>query len=104
MDNPEEVRYECLEEQYLKECAKFKVGEIVYFEHTVEDKHKMCIGVITKCGIKQYNRYSSSGTYKFTGIVYDIVTPIELCESVSECKITSASDFIYREYIYNSSH
>ena len=77
MDNPEEARYECLEEQYLIENAKFKVGNIVYFEHTVEDKHKMCI---------------------------DIVTPVELCESISECKLCSASDFIYREYIYNSSH
>ena len=103
MDNPEEARYECLEEQYLIENAKFKVGDIVYFEHTVEDKHRMCIGVITKCGIKTCIRNNSNGEYRYTIIVYDIVTPIELCEGISECKICSASDFIYREYIYNSS-
>ena len=101
MDNPEEVYYNDLEEQYLKECAKFKVGDIVYFEHMVGDKHRMCVGVITKYGIKTYIRNTSSGEYKFTGIVYDIITPTELCESISECNLTSASEYIHREFIYN---
>ena len=104
MDNPEEIYYNDLEEQYLNENAKFKIGDIVYFENTVEDKHRMCIGVITKCGIKQYNRHASNGTYKFTGIVYDIVTPTELCECISECQICSASEYIHREFIYNKAH
>lgn len=102
MDNPEEVYYNDLEEQYLAENAKFKAGDVVYFEHKVDDKHRMCLGVITKYGIKNYIRHTSKGEYKFTGIVYDIVTPTELCESISECNITSASEFIYREYIYNT--
>lgn len=104
MDNPEEVYYNDLEEQYLKECSKFKVGDIVYFEHIIEDKHKMCIGIITKYGIKTYIRYTTKGEYKFTGIVYDIITPTELCESVSECNVISASEYIYREFAYNKVH
>ena len=102
MDNPEEVYYNDLEEQYLAENAKFKAGDVVYFEHKVDDKHRMCVGIITKYGIKNYIRHTSRGESRFTGIVYDIITPIELVESVAECKITSASDFIYREYIYNT--
>ena len=101
MDNPEEVYYNDLEEQYLNECAKFKVGDIVYFEYTVENKHRMCVGVITKYGIKTYIRNTTNGECKFTGIVYDIITPTELCESISECKMTSASEYIHREFIYN---
>lgn len=101
MDNPEEVYYNDLEEQYLKKCAKFKVGDVVYFEHMVGDKYRMCVGVITKYGIKNYIRNTSNGEYKFTGIVYDIVTPTELCESISECQMTSASEYIHREFIYN---
>lgn len=102
MDNPEEVYYNDLEEQYLIKNAKFKVGDIVYFESKVDDKYRMCVGVITKYGIKTYIRNNSKGEYKFTAIVYDIVTPTELCESISECNLTSASEFIYREYIYNT--
>lgn len=101
MDNPEEVYYNDLEEQYLKECAKFKVGDVVYFEHMVENKYRMCVGVITKYGIKTYIRNTVKGEYKFTGIVYDIITPTELCESISECQICSASEYIHREFIYN---
>lgn len=102
MDNPEEVYYNSLEEQYLAENAKFKDSDVVYFEHNIDDKCRMVIGVITKCGIKTYIRNTSKGETRFIGIVYDIITPIGLVESVAECKITSASEFIYREYIYNN--
>lgn len=102
MDNAEECYYTNLEEQYLAENAKFKAGDVVYFEHNVDDKHRMCVGVITKYGIKTYIRNTSKGESRFSGIVYDIVTPIELVESVAECKVTSASEFIYREHIYNN--
>jgi hypothetical protein len=102
MDNPEEVYYNDLEEQYLAENAKFKVGDVVYFEHNVDDKHRMCVGIITRYDIKTYIRNTSKGESRFIGIVYDIVTPIELVYSVAECKITSAREFIYREHIYNN--
>lgn len=102
MDNPEEVYYNSLEEQYLNESAKFKIGDIVYFEHIVEDKHRMCIGVVTQRGIKHYIRNTPVGEYRFTGVVYDIITPIELCQEISECKMTSASEYIHKEFIYNN--
>ena len=64
----------------------------------------MCVGVITKYGIKTYIRNTTNGESRFTGIVYDIITPTELCESISECKMTSASEYIHREFIYNKAH
>ena len=108
MDTPQELYYDSVEEQYLQECAKFKKGDVVYFEYTDEKDENnpnhtsVSIGVITKASVKKQLRNFSKKEYVSTIICYDIVSPINLYEDVSECKITSASEFIYREYIYNA--
>lgn len=101
MDNPEEIYYNNLEEQYVNECAKFNIGDIVYFEHKVNDKTVMAVGIVIDRGAKTFVRCGLEKETRFTGIVYDIITPTELCESISECKICSASEYIHREFIYN---
>ena len=72
MDNPEEVYYNDLEEQYLNECSKFKIGDAVYFEQLVNNKYQMCVGIVVTRGVKTSIRNTSLGEYKFTAIVYDI--------------------------------
>lgn len=103
MDNPEEVYYNDLEEQYLNECSKFNNGDVVCFEHKVNDKNVISIGIVLNRGVKTFVKSSTEKDSKFTAIVYDIITPTELCKSVSECKITSASKYIYSQYISNTS-
>lgn len=102
MDNPEEIYYNNLEEQYVNECAKFNIGDIVCFEHKVNDKTVMAIGIVLDRGAKTFVRCGLEKETRFTAIVYDIITPNERCKSISECKITSASEYIYREFISNN--
>ena len=102
MDNPEEIYYNNLEEQYINECAKFNIGDVVYFEHKVNDKTIMAVGIVLDRGVKTFVRCSLEKETRFTAIVYDIITPNEKCECISECKITSASEYIYREFISNN--
>ena len=102
MDNPEEIYYNNLEEQYVNECAKFNFGDVVYFEHKVNDKNVMAIGIVLDRGVKTFVRCGLEKEARFTAIVYDIITPNEKCEGISECKITSASEYIYREFISNN--
>lgn len=111
MDNPEEVYYQSLEDQYLQECAKFSEGDVVYFEHkneqdittcmgTVTDKSiKTSVGIVVDRSIKKISRPDSKNNDYLSIICYDILTPKGLFESISECKITSASKFIFREYL-----
>lgn len=99
MDNPEEIYYNSLEEQYVNECAKFNVGDVVYFEHKVNDKTVMVVGIVLDRGAKTFVRCGLEKETRFTAIVYDIITPNERCESISECKICSASEFIFKEYL-----
>ena len=102
MDNPEEVYYNSLEEQYINECAKFDIGDVVYFEHKVNDKIIMAVGIVLYRGAKTFVRCGLEQETRFTAIVYDIITPNERCECISECKIMSASKYIYREFISNN--
>ena len=101
MDNPEEVYYESLEEQYLQECSKFNTGNVVYFEHKSEqDKSiKTSVGIIVDKSIKKIIKSTIHGESRLSIICYDIITPKGMFENISECKITSASKFIFREYL-----
>ena len=103
MDNPEEVYYNDLEEQYLKEYSKFDVDDVVCFEHKVNDKNVITVGIVLKRGVKTFIKSNTKKESRFTAIVYDIITPTELCKAVSECKITSVSKYIYSQYISNTS-
>lgn len=105
MDNPEELHYQELEQQYLDEYAEFKKGDSVYFEYTDDSKGLaiMEIGIILSKNLVYKTRTTRTGQHAYTIIVYDIVTPTNVHKGVSECHITSASKYIFREYLKNNS-
>ena len=102
MDNNLELYYESLEEQYVQECAKFNVGDVVYFEHKDDDlPAKTSVGVIIDRGTKKIFKSTSNKENVLVVICYDIITPHRTFKNISECKICSASEFIYHEYLRN---
>lgn len=113
MDNPEELYYQSLEEQYLQECSKFNIGDVVYFEHnneqdittcmgTITDKSiKTSVGIIVDKSIKKIIKSTNNGETCLNVICYNILTSKSMFENISECKICSASQFIFREYLKN---
>lgn len=104
MDNPEELHYQELEQQYLDEYAEFNKGDSVYFEYTDENGFLMMeVGIILSKNLVYKNRISRNKQHTYTIIVYDIVTPTNIHKGISECKITSAGKYIFREYLRNNS-
>lgn len=104
MDNPEELNYQELEQKYLDEYAEFNKGDSVYFEYTAEDGLLMMeIGIILSKNLVYKTRIGRNGEYTYTVIVYDIVTPTNVHKGISECHITSAGKYIFREYLKNNS-
>ena len=105
MDNPEELYYQELEQQYLDEYAEFNKGDSVYFEYTDESSGftTMEIGIVLSKNLVYKTRTTKNGEYTYTIIVYDIVTPNNIHKGVSECHITSAGKYIFREYLKNNS-
>ncbi len=104
MDNPEELHYQELEQQYLDEYAEFNKGDSVYFEYTDENGFLMMeVGIILSKNLVYKNRISRNKQHTYTIIVYDIVTPTNIHKGISECKITSAGKYIFREYLKNNS-
>ena len=102
MDNPEELYYQSLEEQYVQECAKFNIKDVVYFEHKDDDlPAKTSVGVIIDRGIKKIFKSTFDKESVLSVICYDIITPHKTFRNISECKICSASEFIYHEYLRN---
>lgn len=103
MDNPEELYYESLEEQYVRECGKFNVGDVVYFEYKETEgiSADTSVGVIIDRGIKKIFKSTNNKESVLVVICYDIITPHKTFKSISECKICSASEFIYHEYLRN---
>lgn len=104
MDNPEELYYQELEQQYLDEYAEFNKGDSVYFEYTDENGFLMMeVGIILSKNLVYKNRISRNKQHTYTIIVYDIVTPTNIHKGISECKIISAGKYIFREYLRNNS-
>lgn len=104
MDNPEELHYQELEQQYLDEYAEFNKGDSVYFEYIDENGFLMMeVGIILSKNLVYKNRISRNKQHTYTIIVYDIVTPTNIHKGISECKITSAGKYIFREYLRNNS-
>lgn len=105
MDNPEELYYQELEQQYLDEYAEFNKGDSVYFEYTDDSRDItiMEIGIILSKNLVYKTRTTRTGQCTYTVIVYDIVTPTNIHKGISECKITSAGKHIFWEYLKNNS-
>lgn len=105
MDNSEEVAYQVLEDKYLCDNAKFKQSSVVYFEHVVhkdnQQRIKLSVGIVTEINLRKRMVDRGEHSYVTHDIVYDIISPKGLYKSVGECKIMSASSFIYREYLKN---
>lgn len=103
MDNVLELYYDSLEEQYLRECAKFNVGDVVYFEYKETEgiSADTSVGVIIDRGTKKIFKSTANKESVLVVICYDIITPHRTFKSISECKICSASEFIYHEYLKN---
>ena len=103
MDNPEEIAYQVLIDKYLADNAKFKQGSVVYFEHMVHKNNqqhiKLSVGIVTEISLRKRLVERGEHSYETHDIVYDIVSPKGLFKSVGECKVISASEFIYREYL-----
>lgn len=105
MDNPEENAYQVLEDKYIADNAKFKQGSVVYFEYVAvkdnQQRLKTSIGIVTEIGLRKRMVDRGEHSYETHDIVYDIISPKSIFKAVSECKIMSASAFIYREYLKN---
>lgn len=91
MDNEEDLKEQKAEEQYLKENAKYKIGDIVGFIHNCIPT----IGVVTDISFK-YVTYSNNNN-KFTVITYTIITPTFRIVK-DECELFAAADYICRHY------
>ena len=108
MDNPEEIAYRVLEHVYIINNAKFKQGSVVYFEYVFKDnnqqKLKTSVGIVTEISLRKRTVDKENYSYITHDIVYNIVSPKGTFENITECKITSASEFIFREYLKNQSH
>ena len=107
MDNPEEVAYQVLETKYVMDNAKFKQGSVVYFEYVVKDNNqqrlKTSIGIVTEISLRKRIVNKENYSYITHDIVYNIISPKGTFTSISECKICSASEYIFREYLKNQS-
>lgn len=105
MDNPEEVAYRVLEHVYIIDNAKFKQGSVVYFEYVFKDnnqqKLKTSVGIVTEVSLRKRIVNKENYSYTTHDIVYNIVSPKGTFTSISECKICSASEYIFREYLKN---
>lgn len=101
MDNPEEVAYQVLETKYVIDNAKFKQGSVVYFEHTIGQRVKTSVGIVTEVLLRKRTVSRRKKSYITHDIVYNIVSPKGTFTSISECKICSASEYIFREYLKN---
>ena len=101
MDNPEDVAYQVLETKYVMDNAKFKQGAVVYFEHTAGQRVKTSVGIVTEILLRKRNVERINKSYVTHDITYNIISPKGTFENISECKMTSASEFIFREYLKN---
>lgn len=104
MDNIEENAYQALEDKYLEDNAKFKKGDIVYYEYSYtknnQQKLGVSIGIITDRQLSKRTVSRGDKSYVTHDIVYNIIHPRGTIV-VTECKCTSVSAYIYREYLKN---
>lgn len=94
MDTPEELYYQELEEQYLNDNARFKVNDSVIFEDT---NHKLNIGIVKGIIVTNKLVERNGKGYNLTVIMYRVLT-VKGLVYFSDAELTSASEWILREY------
>lgn len=98
MDNNADLESVIAEEAYLEQYAKFKKGDIVYYQPF--NSKEMYIGIIREPRIIHTNITRNGKKRIILTIGYRILSPKNVV-TVSECRITSASEWIFREYLMN---
>lgn len=91
MDNPEDIKEQEYIEQYINDCAKYKIGDIVCFY----ENNNRYVGFVSNRYIA-YKKYTNSNK-KFSYIMYSVITPIGSF-NVGEAKLFYLADYICRRY------
>lgn len=95
MDNNVDIEYSIIEEKYINDCAKYNVGDVVYYEN---NKHEMIIGIIHERLIVRKPIIRNKNKDKLIVIGYKILHPKGVV-LITEPFVTSASQYIFREYL-----
>ena len=95
MDNEQDLKQQEMEEQYIKENAKYKVGDIVGFIYGKIPENNVRLGVINHISFRYI--VSSNNKSQFTVITYSIITPNGVIMK-DECELFVAADYICRRY------
>lgn len=98
MDDRTDIDYSIIEEKFLNDTAKYNVGDVVYYEN---DEHIMSIGIVHERLIVQKPVIRNNKHSELILVGYRIVHPKGIV-LVTEPFITSASKFIFREYLRNN--
>lgn len=95
MDNNVDIEYSIIEEKYINDCAKYNIGDVVYYEN---DNHEMSIGIIHERLIVRKPIIRNKTKDKLIVIGYKIIHPKGVV-LITEPFVTSASQYIFREYL-----
>ena len=98
MDNRADIEYSIIEEKFLNDTAKYNVGDVVYYEN---DNHIMTIGIIHERLIVRKPIIRNNKSEDLIVVGYRIIHPKGVV-LVTEPHITSASQYIFREYLNNN--
>lgn len=104
MDNAADIEYQIIEEKYLNDVAKFNKGDVVYYEYTYTKNNQqrigLSIGIIHERLLLRTPVVRKDKQESIMVIGYKIINPKGII-TITEPKITSASEYIFREYLKN---
>lgn len=102
MDNLADIEYQIIEEKYLNDNAKFNKGDVVYYEYVYNKNNQQKLGLsigIAHERLLLRNPIVRNGKPDSIMVVgYRIINPRGII-TITEPKITSASEYIFREYL-----
>ena len=97
MDDRTDIDYSIIEEKFLNDTAKYNIGDVVYYEN---DEHIMSIGIVHERLIVRKPVIRNNKHNELILVGYRIVHPKGIV-LVTEPFLTSASQYIFREYLNN---
>ena len=95
MDDRTDIEYSIIEEKYINDCARYNIGDVVYYEN---DEHTMTIGIIHERLLVRKPIIRNKKNDELIVIAYKIINPKGIV-LITEPHITSASQYIFREYL-----
>ena len=102
MDNVADIEYQIIEEKYLNDVAKFNKGDVVYYEYTYtknnQQKLGLSVGIVHERLLLRTPIVRNGKHDSIMVIGYKIINPRGIV-TITEPKITSASEYIFREYL-----